>query len=169
MDRPIEPGPPGSTAPRNGAGTALVERRTSKVDRRKVTLGSLLRGGFTPRRRGGRRATDHDQPIDWHDPQLLLLALMMLVLSVADAFMTVTLLGGGAEEANPLLAFVLNEHPYLFSIVKMALTGGSVVVLVAVARSRLFRVIPGRTVFKGLVVAYFALVLYEAWLLRAMT
>ena len=50
----------------------------------------------------------------------------------------------------------------------MALTGGSVVVLVAVARSRLFRLIPGRRVLQGLVLAYLVLVLYEAWLLREM-
>jgi hypothetical protein len=168
MDRPVEP-TPDSTPPPNGDGAPFVERRVNKVDRRRVTLRSLLQGGFTPRRRAGRRATDREQPIDWHDPYLLLLAVVMLALSVADAFMTVTLLGGGAREANPLLAFALSQHPYLFSVVKMTLTGGSVIVLVAVARSRLFRLVAGRTVFQALVLAYLALVLYEAWLVRAMT
>jgi hypothetical protein len=169
MDPPADPAAPDSTPPPSGAGHPFVERRVNKVDRRRVTLRSLLRGGLTPRRRGGRRATDQEQPIDWHDPHLLLLAVVMLALSVVDAFMTVTLLSGGAEEANPLLAFALNTHPYLFSIVKMALTGGSVVLLVVVARNRLFNLVPGRRVFQGLVLAYLALVLYEAWLLHAMT
>ena len=168
MDRPPDPAPPDSNAPHDVAGAPFVERRVNKLDRRSVTLRGLLKGGLTPRRRGGRRATDHEQPTDWHDPHLMLLAVTMLVLSVADAFMTVKLLGGGAEEANPLLAFVLHAHPYLFSLVKMALTGGSVIVLVAAARSRLFRLLRGRRVFQGLVLAYLALVLYEAWLLRTM-
>ena len=168
MDEPTDRSASSSSAPAQGAGAPFVERRVNKVDRRRITLRSILQGGFPPRRRGGRRAGDHEQPIDWHDPYLMLLALVMLVLSIADAFMTVTLLGSGAEEANPLLAFTLHQHPYLFSVVKMALTGGAVIVLVVVARSRLFRLVPGRTVFQSLVLAYLGLVVYEAWLLRAM-
>ena len=98
MDRPRDPAAPGSNAPQDGAGAPLVERRVNKLDRRSVTLRSLLKGGLTPRRRGGRRATDHEQPIDWHDPHLLLLALAMLVLSVADAFLTVTSRSGVATK-----------------------------------------------------------------------
>jgi hypothetical protein len=61
------------------------------------------------------------------------------------------------------------RHPSVFAAVKMALTGVSIVLLVAVAQSRLFRVISGRLVFQSLVIAYLALVLYEAWLLRSLT
>jgi hypothetical protein len=166
MDPPVDPATPESSAPTKDA-APFVERRTSKVDRRRTTLRSLLKGGFTPRRRGGRRAGDHERPVDWHDPYLLILAVLMLVLSVADAFMTVTLLNHGAEEANPLLAFMLSQHPYLFSIVKMALTGSGVIVLVVVARTRLFKLFPGRVVFQGLALCYLGLVVYEAWLLRS--
>lgn len=139
----------------------LAERRVNQTDRRTVSLRSFLRGAFVPRRRTGRRTDDQHVPIDWHDPYLLLLALVMLGLSATDAFMTVTLLGDGAVETNPLLAFVLNEHPNLFAAVKMALTGFSVVVLVAVARARLFGLISARWLFAGLVLAYLALVAYE--------
>ena len=102
MDEPTDRSASSRSAPAQGAGAPFVERRVNKVDRRRITLRSLLQGGLTPRRRGGRRAGDHEQPIDWHDPYLMLLALVMLVLSIADAFMTVTLLGSGAKEANPL-------------------------------------------------------------------
>jgi hypothetical protein len=155
-----EPGAP------NAPAQPLVERRVNTVDRRRVSVRSILQGAFNPRRRGGRRAADHDTPIDWHHPHLMFLSLAMLALSVADAFMTVTLLNNGAEEANPLLALFVNRHPTLFAAVKMALTGVGIVLLVAVARSRLFRVISGRLVFQILVLAYFALVVYEGWLLR---
>jgi hypothetical protein len=168
MDRPADStAPAASTAPRDST-TPFVERRATTVDRRRTSVRSILQGAFNPRRRAGRRASDHDTPIDWHHPRLMLLSLVMLGLSVADAFLTVTLLNRGAEEANPLLALFVILHPSLFAAVKMALTGVSTVLLVAVAQSRLFRLIPGRLVFQGLVLAYLALVLYEASLLRAM-
>jgi hypothetical protein len=147
----------------------FVERRVSKRDRRAVTLWTFLRGGFAPRRRGGRRAGEQELPVDFHEPYLLLLAVLMLTLSVVDAFLTVNLMtNGGAEETNPLLAFVLNEHPRLFAIVKMALTGFGVVFLVAVARMQVLRLVRASAVLLGLVLAYFALVAYEAWLVASM-
>lgn len=142
-----------------------AERRRGG-DRREVTLRSFLRGGVTPRRRGGRRAGEHHLPIDWHEPYLLFLSLMILLLSVADAFLTLTLIMGGAQEANPFLEFILRDHPHLFAVVKMTLTGVGVLVLVAVARSRLFRIMRVGSVLQGLFVAYVALIAYEWWLLR---
>lgn len=88
----------------------------------------------------------------------------MLLLSVADAFLTVTLMSDGAQETNPLLAFVLDEHPRFFAVTKMALTGMGVVLLIAIARTKLFRVVRAELFFQALVVAYVALVAYEAWL-----
>jgi Domain of unknown function (DUF5658) len=146
----------------------FIERRGSQRERRRLTLQSFLQGGLTPRRRGGRRASDQDLPVDWHEPELMVLSVLMLVLSVADALLTVTLMTDGAQEANPLLAFVLNEHPRLFALVKIALTGLGVVVLVALARARLFRLVRAAVFFRGLAVAYFTLVAYEAWLVSSM-
>jgi hypothetical protein len=146
----------------------FVERRVNQQDRRRFSLRSLWRGGWVPRRRAGRRASDQYVPIDWHDPHLLFLAVAMLVLSVTDAFMTVTLLANGAIESNPLLAFVLNEHPKLFAAVKMTLTGCGVLVLVALARTRLLGLVSARRLFQGAVLAYLALVGYELWLVSLM-
>ena len=157
-----------AAVPDTEAGPPFAERRVNKVDRRTTSLRSFLQGGLVPRRRAGRRASDHYLPIDWHDPYLLFLALLMLLLSVTDAFFTVTLLTDGAQETNLLLAFVLNEHPRLFAAVKMALTGFGIVVLVAVARSRLLSVISGRLLFQGLAFAYLVLVAYEVWLVSLM-
>lgn len=147
---------------------AFVDRRHGGPDRRRPSLRSFLRGGFTPRRRGGRRAGEQHLPIDWHEPYLLFLSIMILLLSVADAFLTLTLIVAGAEEANPFLAYVLSHHPQLFALVKMALTGGGVLVLVAVARARLFRVLRVGTVLQGIFVGYVALIAYEWWMLRAL-
>jgi hypothetical protein len=127
---------------------------------------SFLKGGLTPRRREGRRADEQHLPVDWHEPYLLFLSTTILLLSLADAFLTITLMVLGAQEANPVLAFVLATHPELFAIVKMSLTGLGVLVLVAVARSRLFRVMRVGVVLQAVFVAYVALIAYEWWLLR---
>jgi hypothetical protein len=145
---------------------AAPGERRSGPDRRRLSVRSFLRGGVTPRRRTGRRASEQHLPTDWHEPYLLFLSLTILLLSVADAFLTLTLLMRGAQEANPLLAFILREHPGLFAVVKMGLTGTGVLVLVAVARTRLFRVLRVGLVLQGLFVAYVALIAYEWWLLH---
>lgn len=169
MDRPADAAPSDNSTTPDGATSTFVERRVSTVDRRRLTVRTILQGAFNPRRRAGRRAGDQGLPIDWHHPELMILSLVMLGLSVADAVLTVTLLNHGAEEANPLLAWFVPSHPSLFAAVKMALTGIGTVLLVAVAQSRLFRVIPGKRVFQILVLAYFVLVLYEAWLIGVVT
>jgi hypothetical protein len=147
-------------------GTALpgADRRVSSTDRRALTWRTLFASGFAPRRRGGRRASDHDVPVDFHDRRLLVPVLLMLALSIVDAFLTLTLMKDGATEANPLLAFVLDEHPRLFAAVKMVLTGGGAVLLVALARARVFKVVRVSFFLYGLVAAYLVLVAYEAWL-----
>ena len=109
-------------ATRGELASPRVERRHGP-DRRHTSLRSFLKGGITPRRRGGRRADEQHLPIDWHEPYLLFLSVMILLLSVADAFLTLTLIMGGAQEANPLLAFILRDHPELFAVIKMALDG----------------------------------------------
>jgi hypothetical protein len=147
---------------------ALRERRVSTVDRRALTWRTLLASGFSPRRRGGRRAGEQELLVDYHEPYLLFLAVVMLILSVCDAFLTVKLMADGAAETNPLLAFVLNEHPRLFAVTKMALTGLGVVLFVTMARAKLFKLVRADVFFQLLVAAYFALVAYEVWLVRAM-
>jgi len=154
--------------PPSGTPPPLRERRANRDERRAVTLKTLLRSGLAPRRRGGRRASDEEQTVDFHEPRLLFFAVVMLVLSLVDALLTVTLMTDGAEETNPLLAFVLNEHPRLFAVVKMTLTGGGVLLLVAVARMRLFGVVRAGVLMPVLVLAYLALVVYEAWLVSTM-
>ena len=156
-------------------GTQLVspgvptDRRTS-ADRRQLTLRSVLYGGFRPRRRYMRRRSDPALPVvDWHESHLLAIAIGILLLSFADAFLTINLLVLGAEEANPLMAALFYRDVALFAAVKMALTGGGVITLVALSRMRLF----GRIkVVQGLyatLAIYVLLVLYELSLYASLT
>ena len=153
----------------SASATPFGDRRVAKSDRRALTLRTFLASGFSPRRRTGRRADDHELPVDFHDARLLVPVLTMLLLSTTDAFLTVRLMSDGAQETNPLLAFVLSEHPRLFAAVKMALTGLGTLLLVALARARAFRVVRVSVFLYGLAAAYLALIAYEAWLLSRMS
>ena len=117
-----------------------------------------------------RRMSDPALPVvDWHESHLLAIAIGILLLSFADAFLTINLLVLGAEEANPLMAALFYRDIALFTAVKMALTGGGVMMLVALSRMRLF----GRIkVVQGLYVTlaiYVLLVLYELSLYASLT
>jgi hypothetical protein len=145
----------------------LFSERRVGIDRRRTTLWTFLQGGLTPRRRSSRRADERHMPIDWHEPYLFAVALTILLLNVVDAFFTLTLLTSGASEANPFVAFILNSHPQLFALTKMGLTGGGVLILVAVARIRLFNVMRVGTLLHAVLAGYVTLIGYEWWLLRA--
>lgn len=145
-----------------------VDRRTN-AERRQTVWRAVLVGGLRPRRRAGRRATDHVEPVvDWHGPGLLFSAVLALLLCSLDAFMTLTLLNHGAHEANPVMAAALVDGR-LFAISKMALTGLGLVALVAVARFRLFRVLRAGYVVHAVLVGYAVLIAYEVWLLSYLT
>jgi hypothetical protein len=159
-------GPPSDHETTGVEAPPLRDRRVNGTDRRALTLRTLLASSFSPRRRAGRRASDRDLFVDFHDRRLLVPAVAMLLLSVIDGFLTVSLLTDGAEETNPLLKFVLDEHPRLFAAVKIALTGFGVLLLVALARARVFKVVRVSVFLYGLLAAYAALVAYELWLLR---
>lgn len=149
---------------REAATSLSVEERREKQERRTLTLGTFLRGSMNPRRRGDRRYDD-SYHIDWHEPDLLFLSVTIVLLSVVDALLTVTLLRHGGREVNPFLDYVLTNHSGLFAIVKMLLTGGGVLVLVAMARARVFRVIRAKSVLQWCLLAYVVLIGYEMWLL----
>lgn len=155
-----EPRPRGNWSPRIHR---LPPERRSGEDRRALTARSFLQGGLTPRRHRARRAEETALFVDWHEPHLFLLAVSILALSVLDAFLTLTLLAQGAHEANPLLDWLLDAHPALFASVKMGLTGAGVVVLVAAARARVFKV-RVVTLMHACLAAYGALIYYE-WML----
>ena len=148
-----------------GDGVLVSDRRMS-YDRRNLTWRTFVQGGLTPRRRGARRDTEHHGLVDWHETHLLFLSVAILLLSVVDALLTVTLMRHGAEEANPFLAFLIGEHPRLFAVAKMALTGAGVLVLVVLARARVFRVIKVSAIMHWCLLGYVALITYEWWLLR---
>jgi hypothetical protein len=112
----------------------IVDRRRNGC-RRRFTWRTVVYGLLCYNRRTGRRREDADLPFtDWHHPWLLFLSLSIMVMCCADAFMTLMLIERGMVEVNPVMAYLLTQGITEFAVVKLALTGVGIVVLVFLAR-----------------------------------
>jgi hypothetical protein len=145
--------------------TPLTERR-ARTERRRSVFRSLWRGNFERRRVVPRRNDErHAVVTDWFHPQWLAVGVSVLLLSVADALLTLTLISHGASELNPLMDPLVRGTGHSFAFWKIGLTAIGVMVLILLARLR----IRGRGVGNALyaiLVAYIVLVTYELFLLR---
>jgi len=97
---------------------------------------------------------------------VLALVLLILGLSALDGVLTIMLISQGANEANPFMALFVPHNLGWFAAIKLALTSIGAAVLVACARMRLFRFIPGEALLYLVVGCYVALVVYELHLLE---
>jgi hypothetical protein len=147
---------------------APLERRGGR-ERRTRTLRSLALGSFLRRRHGPRRPADAGfAGTDWYAPQWLAAALLILLLCLADALLTLTLLGHGALEVNPVMNAVVHGDGRSFAAMKFGLTAAGVVVLILLARVRAFGRLPVSALLYGVLAGYLWLVMYEFSLLRVL-
>jgi hypothetical protein len=144
--------------------SAPPERRTA--DRRRQVLWALLVGSFYARRRQPRRAAEQAlAAVDWHHPRWLATAILILALSCADALLTLALLERGASEANPLMRPLVLGSALPFTVVKVGITAGGVVLLTVLASLRVFGRLQAGVLLYVLAAGYAALILYELRLL----
>jgi hypothetical protein len=142
----------------------LPERR--RGERRRQVLRALLQGSFHARRRQPRRAGEQAlAAVDWYHPQWLATAILIVVLSSADALLTLALIEHGAYETNPLMRPLVDGSALPFTVVKVGLTAGGVVLLTLLASMRLFGRLPAGLLLYALLAGYGALILYEFSLL----
>ena len=145
----------------------VIPERRSGVERRQHTVGAYWRGALNPRRRSGRRASDHTYAIvDWHSPRVLALVMLILGLSTLDGVLTLLLISQGASEVNPVMALFVPHNLGWFAAIKLGLTSLGAAVLVACARMKLFRLFPGELLLYLVVACYVVLVGYELFLLE---
>jgi hypothetical protein len=104
--------------------------------------------------------------LDWHSAHLLAVAISILLLSVTDAFLTVVLLQGGADEVNPVMAALIYRSVAMFAALKMGMTSAGVVLMVILARYRFLRLLRVEWVLYGVLIAYVTLISYEVWMLK---
>lgn len=106
--------------------------RRRNLDRRRKGIGRLKSLFLYRRRRNLRRASDRRGLVlmDYYHPPLLLSIILILVLSVVDAFLTLFLMDHGAVELNPVMAFFIELGSLPFLMAKYALTSFSVITVV---------------------------------------
>jgi hypothetical protein len=93
-------------------------------------------------------------------------AIGILLLSLADAFLTTVLLQGGADEVNPIMAVLIYRSVTMFAVLKMGMTGASVLLMVYLARYRFMRLLRVEWVLYAVLAGYVTLISYEVWMLR---
>jgi Domain of unknown function (DUF5658) len=154
--------------PVNSSGSHFSHERRDRADRRHRVWWSVWYGSFNPRRRTPPRRLDDSRfhSLDWHSAHLLAVAISILLLSVMDAFLTVVLLQGGADEVNPVMAAVIYRSVAMFAALKMGMTGAGVMLMVILARYRFLRLLRVEWVLYGVLIAYGTLISYEVWMLK---
>lgn len=154
--------PKASAAPR-------VEREQRNLpDRRRRIWWSIWYGSFRPRRRTPPRRYQDSRfhSLDWHAAHLMAVAIGILLLSVVDAFLTLVLLSGGADEVNPIMAALLYKSVAMFAVLKLAMTSVGVVLMVMLARYRFMRLVRVDVVMYCVLIGYASLIGYEMRMLQ---
>ena len=117
----------------DSAGQAIRPREVDHrqaPDRRRQPTPMISRYHLWGRRRGGRRrAEQHRIYVDRPGRWVILACVLVIALSIADARVTLRILGEGGAEINPVMRAVLalGERPFL--VVKLALTMAGAAVL----------------------------------------
>ena len=114
--------------------TVNPTQRTA-VDRRTLSWRTMVYGFALSRRREHRRSAEADVVfLDWHHPWLFFLAVGTMILSCADAFLTLQLLERGMSEINPMMLALLGAGTATFAAVKLTLTACGIFMLVFLAK-----------------------------------
>ena len=143
------------------SGQALTEKRIVR-DRREFGWRTVMFGFLRSRRHAHRRTEDFESIfIDWHHPWLFFLAVGTMLLSCADAFLTLELLSRGMIEANPVMAGLMGGSTAMFAASKMAMTGLGILMLVFLARARFLDRIRAGLFLTTFFTGYCCLVCYE--------
>ena len=142
------------------------ERRRQSTERRRFSPATVIYGCLYSRRRYPQRLTDRSGYYsDWYDSRSIYISIGILLLSCADATLTLKLLQLGAVEVNPFMAALIDTDTWLFIIVKTALTGMCLIFLVIHAHFRLFRLLRVSHLLQAILCLYLLLIGYELVLL----
>ena len=144
-----------------------LDRRSGK-DRRDGKRFQFVKQLITGQRASARRSSDRNRVVyfDRYRTNLYRVVVAILVLSVADAILTVNLIGLGAVEINPVMDYYLTFGPHAFLAVKYVLTSLSVFILVIYSNSTLKNGrFPIRSFFPWIITALASVVVWEIYLI----
>jgi hypothetical protein len=137
-------------------------------DRRRRRLPPLRYLIFQGRRKRIRRRSDHHRLLllDHYSSSLFAVIVLILVFSLADAFLTLWLVDRGASEINPVMNYFLSHGPGVFIGVKYLFTSISVVILAVCSHIFLRRVgIYIRSIITSILMLFSSVIAWEVYLL----
>lgn len=112
------------------------------VERRQANLRSFFHAMYRTRRREVRRASvtavSPTYYMDWYEARSWSVVLMIMLLCIADAFLTVILINNGAKELNPIVISLLNGGFMWFFVLKYLLTATSAMIIMMHKRFLIF-------------------------------
>lgn len=85
----------------------------------------------------------------------------LVALCIIDALFTILIVSNGGVEINPVMNFFININVFLFIVVKMVLTVGGVMFLVAYQHVKLFNIISSKHVLLTISAIYIILIIHE--------
>ena len=145
------------------ASLANERRRGERRHRRMWGSRHFWLGG---RRRESRRAAEPGCYTDVYGPGVAVSVVMVMGGCALDALLTLYLLDNGAVEANPLMAAALTFGVGKFILLKMMVTGISLLLLAIHHRFLLYRWLRVHDAIVCLAAGYAALLLYELGLVQ---
>ncbi|MDJ0918571.1 MAG: DUF5658 family protein [Woeseiaceae bacterium] len=123
----------------NSAETSGTTTIRTIAERRQFTWRTVFYGFTLSRRRDHRREEDGEPIfIDWHHPWLFIMSVGTMILSAADAFLTLQLIEKGMIEANPFMAKAMEYGTGVFAASKMTMTAAGILTLVFLAKAHVF-------------------------------
>jgi hypothetical protein len=144
-----------------------AERRTVRDRRAQATVPFSLASMRGSRKTIRRKEDTNTHYADLYSTDEVLLFILILMLSVADAFFTLELIGGRMKEWNSVMAYYLELGPLPFVIIKYLMTAVGLIFLIINKNSALFhRRIKVKAVIVAVAVMYTALIAYEVLLFR---
>jgi len=140
---------------------AMSDKRVD-TERRNSSWRTVLYGFTRSRRHSHRRVLDDEVVfLDWHHPWLFFLAIGTMLLSAADAFLTLQLIERGMIEVNPVMATLMSKSTVVFTSTKLGATGIGILILVYLAKSRFLNRIRTGAILTVFFSFYSCLVCYE--------
>jgi hypothetical protein len=134
------------------------------VDRRKRTIPPFRFLIFGGRRRHVRREEDMKGIVfmDSYSQSLFAVIISILCLSLIDGVMTLHLIGHGAKELNPIMAYFLDKGTVVFITAKYILTSVAVIIILLIKNTYLPRTrVRSKKLFIFAIVSFSLVVIWE--------
>jgi len=107
-----------------------------------------------------------DSICETHSAKTLAVIILIILLSITDAYLTLDLISRGAVELNPIMAYYLDHSALTFFGMKYLLTCASIIVILIIKDLYLFKTkVQGKILFVFHLIVLISVVQWELYLI----